>query len=172
MTTLTEIKTEVDRRAALIGAGGHYGLPTYGYSEDGARPHIEVDSRGYHFVVEERGQELSRVTTEDLDELLYQVFQAVTHMLASDYESRHRIEGQDSRRLLFHRQVELLSRLSARWAERQAEEHRRILADHPFDDNSLIRAELSRELREAGYDPQTAWQMACDRYPLPEPHNP
>jgi hypothetical protein len=143
MKTLTEIKTEVDRRAALIGAGGHYGLPTYGYSEDLARPHIEVDSRGYHFIVVERGQEVSRATTQDLDELLYQVFQTVTHTLASDYESRHRIKGQDSRGLLFQRQVEILSRLSARWAEREAEEHRRILAHHPFDDNCLIRAELS-----------------------------
>src|SRR5437870_4904903 len=94
MKTLTEIKTEVDRRAALIGAVGRYSLPTYGHTEDGARPHIEVDSRGYHLVVVERGQEQSRFTTRDLDELLYRIFQSVTHDLAFAYEwhtgSRHR----------------------------------------------------------------------------------
>jgi len=51
MESLAEIKSEVDRRAALIGATGHHSLPTYGDTEDGARPHIEVDSRGYHFVL-------------------------------------------------------------------------------------------------------------------------
>jgi len=50
MLTLDAIKSEVDRLAAKIGASG-YILPTYGRSEDLARPHIEVDSRGYHYVV-------------------------------------------------------------------------------------------------------------------------
>jgi Immunity protein 63 len=166
MKTLTEVKAEVDRRAAIMGAAGHWSLPTYGHSEDFARPHIEVDSRGYHLVVVERGQELSRFTTHDLDELLYRVFQGVTSIFASGYELMHRIETKDCRRLIFQRQVELLSQLSARWAEREAEEHRRILGEHPFDDNSGIRASLARELSEAGCDPQTAWQMACERYPL------
>jgi hypothetical protein len=171
MKTLTEIKTEVDSLAAIIGAEGQYSLPTYGYSEDGARPHVEVDSRGYHLVVEDRGREQSRLTTQDVDELLFHIFKSTAFTLAGDYESRHRIEGQDSRRLLFQRQVELLSRLSSRWAEREAEEQRRVLAEYPFDDDSLTRAELSRGLREAGYDPQTAWRMACERYPLPGPHH-
>jgi hypothetical protein len=166
MMTLVEIKAEVDRRAAMIGAEAHHSLPTYGHTEDFARPHIEVDSRGYHFVVVERGQELSRLTTCDLDDLLYEVFQTVTFSLACDYDLAHRIELQDCRRLIFRRQVELLSRLSAKWAERRSEKHRQILREHPFDDYSSIRARLTRELREAGHSPETAWQMACERYPL------
>ena len=61
---LARIRSEVSRRALTIGASG-YVLPTYGQSEDAARPHIEADSRGYHYVVVERGQELKRVTTQD-----------------------------------------------------------------------------------------------------------
>ena len=68
--TLAEIKTEVDRLAAMIGAAG-YVLPTYGQTEDFARPHIEVDSRGFHYVVIERGQELSHLILNTLDELLF-----------------------------------------------------------------------------------------------------
>jgi hypothetical protein len=133
MIALPQIKTEVDRLAAKIGAVG-YVLPTYGHTEDGARPHIEVDERGYHYVVVERGEELKRVTTAVLDELLYHVFQSVSFELACDYELHHRIPQQDFRRLLFQRQVELLSLLSAQWAERRAAEHRRILEAHPFAD--------------------------------------
>ena len=67
--SLNEIKSEIDRLAAQIGAPDDL-LPTYGYSEDGARPHIEIDSHGYHYVVVERGEEINRVTTNSLDELL------------------------------------------------------------------------------------------------------
>jgi hypothetical protein len=169
MKPLAEIKIEVDDRATLIRAAGNHSLPTYGRTEDGARPHIEVDWRGYHFVVVERGQERERFTTRDLDELLYRIFQSVTRELAFAYELAHRVETQDCRRLAFQRQVELLSQLSSSWAQREAQEHDRILRKHPFDDMAGIRARLTRELREAGHSPETAWQMACERYPLPVP---
>jgi len=139
MLTLSEIKTEVDRLAAQIGASGNI-LPTYGRSEDGARPHIEVDSRGYHYVVVERGQELARLTTNELDELLYNIFESMTFSLACKYELAHRIETQDCRRIIFQRQVELLSELSRRWGERESQRHKEILRRHPFDDNANIRA--------------------------------
>jgi len=158
MKTLPQIEAEVDRRAALIGASGHDSLPTYGPTQDFACPHIEVDSRGYHFVVVERGQEQSRFTTRDLDELLYKIFQCVTLSLACAYELANRIESQDFRRLLFQQQVELLSQLSPHWGEREADEHQRILREHPFDDQSAIRARLSA---------QVGWQRACEQYPLP-----
>jgi hypothetical protein len=132
--TLAELKSEVDRRAAIIGAQAAYELPTYGRSEDLARPHLEVDSRGYHFVVVERGQELERLTSRDLDEILFRVFQTVTFGLASAYELANRVEGQDTRRLLFQKQVELLSRLSEQWGQRQARRHEDILRAHPFSD--------------------------------------
>ena len=169
MKSLSEIKTEVDRRAALIGAAAQHALPTYGHSQDGARPHIEVDANGYHFVVVERGQEQERFTTRDLDELLFRIFRNVTHELAFAYELAHRVKTQDCRRLAFRRQVELLSQLSPSWAEREAQEHHHILKEHPFDDMASIRAGLTRQLRDTGHSPQTAWQMACERYPLPAP---
>jgi len=157
MLTLSEIKEEVDRLAAQIGASG-YVLPTYGHSDDGARPHIEADARGYHYVVVERGQELKRITTRDLNELLYHVFEAVTFSPACDYELAHRVEGQDCRRLMFRRQIELLSALSQEWSNRESQQHERILREHPFDDFASIRAKLAT---------QVGWKAACDKYPLP-----
>ena len=158
MKTLTEIKSEVDIRAAKIGAAGHRALPTYGRTEDSARPHIEIDSLGYHFVVVERGQEFSRITTHDLDNLLYLVFQTLTFTLAIDYELAHRIETQDCRRLAFQKQVEFLTELSESWGRRVAQDHEQILQKHPFDDFSAIRARLST---------QVGWTKACEKYPLP-----
>jgi hypothetical protein len=167
MKSLTDIQAEIERLAAIIGASGYHGLPTYGQTKDYSRPHVEVDARGYHFVVVEHGQEHERLTTGDLDDLLFHVFQSITFRLAMDYELAHQIETQDCRRLAFQKQIELLSQLSKRWADREAEEHQHILQGQPFDDYSSIRASLIRELRGAGQSPQTAWETACRRYPLP-----
>ena len=163
---LAEIKTQVDELADKIGASGSV-LPTYGRTEDGARPHIEADARGCHLVVVERGQELSRMTTGVLDDLLYAVFEGVTASLASDYELAHRRDNEDPRRIMFSRELELLSVLSPAWAERHTQAIEGILRQHPFDDDALGRARLSASYREQGHSDASAWGMACERYPLP-----
>jgi hypothetical protein len=130
---LAEIEHCVRRLAARIGAPDRE-LPTFGHSEDGARPHVEVTARGLHYVVVERGEELQRLTTRDVDELLWHVFKDVTFSLAGRFELAHRVPGQDTRRARFAKQVELLETLSPVWAKRLSAEHRVILASHPFDD--------------------------------------
>jgi hypothetical protein len=166
MQSLTDIQREVEKRAAIIGATGRI-LPTYGKTDDWARPHIEVDSRGFHYVVVERGQEVERFTTDNLDELLYRVFKNVAWALASVYELNHRIDGQDCRRQLLGKQIELLGQLSPAWAELQSEEHALILQEHPFDDFSLTRALYTKALRDKGQSADAAWRAACEKYPLP-----
>ncbi len=133
MLPLQQIQSQIESLAARINAPQNI-LPTYGRSEDFARPHIEADPRGFHYVIIERGEERHRATTSNLDDLLYLVFSDITHSLALNYELRHRIETQDSRRLWFAHQVQLLNTLSPSWAARQAKEQDRILKEHPFND--------------------------------------
>ncbi|GAB2959834.1 immunity 63 family protein [Hymenobacter coalescens] len=134
MHTLPELKYQVEALAARIRAPAWL-LPTYGFSEDGARPHLEADGHGLHYVVVERGQEQERRTTTDADELLYWVFQSVTFSMACDYEVRHRVPGQDFRRLLFQEQLRLLAALSPAWATRCAARLKRTLRSAPYDDS-------------------------------------
>jgi hypothetical protein len=131
--SLSDIQNEVERRARVIGASGD-SLPTYGRSEDFGRPHIEIDSRGYHYVNEERGNEVSRRTTQDLDELLYFALRAGAFAVASRYAVKHSVKGQDFRRPLFQRKVELLTQLSPAWGERCSKELEAILVENPFVD--------------------------------------
>jgi hypothetical protein len=130
---LTAIEEKITALAQIIAAPGS-SLPTYGFSDQFARPHIEVDARGYHYVVAERGSEIQRHTSTDLDEILYDVFQGVTFEMACDYELAHRVDGRDFRRILFDQQVALLDRLSPAWAERRSREHAQILQEYPFSD--------------------------------------
>ena len=143
-------------------------LPTYGRSMDFAHPHIEVDQRGLHFVVVERGQEQERRMTNDPSELAYWIFETVTFSMASDFELHHRKEGEDCRRILFSKQEELLAQLDSSWRNRLRGYHFRVLKNHPFDDQSSIRAQYCKQLRDDGADADKAWSLACEKYPLPD----
>jgi len=125
MESLRTIEAQVRDLAARIDAPANY-LPTFGYSEDAGRPFVEVDG-AYQYAVEERGQELSRQTTADLDELLYWIFDNVAGAISWDYELAHRREGEDSRIQAFTKRMELLSCLSPNWEQRWRDENWRLL---------------------------------------------
>jgi Immunity protein 63 len=125
---LDQARAEIRRLAHVIGAPEEV-LPTFGRTEDLARPHIEKAGEGLAWVVVERGQELERRVTRDLDELLYWTFDAITSSMASDWELAHRLEDQDSRILLFTHQLELLERLNPAWTNRFRAEHRPLLRE-------------------------------------------
>lgn len=130
--SLDQIQICIDRLAQKIEAPPQT-LPTYGYTEDFARPHIESD-RAYHFVVVERGQEVDRRTTQELDQLLYWVFSGVTFSIACDFERANRVAEADFRRMLFQKQLELLGRLDPHWRERCESEISGILSKYPLSD--------------------------------------
>ena len=166
--TLEDIKALVDTLAEKIDAP-KYLLPTYGYSKDGAQPHVEVDKNGQlYYVVVERGEELRRDFALDTDDLLYRIFADVTFSMAVDFEVKHRIEGEDFRRQMFAKQEELLELLNDNWKHREEKDHQWILKSHPFEDNASIRADYSKQLRDQGMSDMDAWTEACKRYPEPK----
>jgi hypothetical protein len=108
-------------------------LPTFGRSEDFARPHLEVDD-AYHWVVVERGQEFDRRTTRDPDELLYWTMASAVSATAGEWELAHRVPGRDTRCGWFERQLALMARLNPSWRDRRAAELDEVLHRHPYDD--------------------------------------
>ena len=84
-------------------------------------PYIDVRDGVIHWIVLERGKELRHRTTGDLREALYWIALDATRSLASGWERERRHlfpEGRDSRIGWLAKQVELLNRLDAQWAER------------------------------------------------------
>ena len=133
MKTLQEIEAEVTALGGLIDASKH-DLPTYGVSRDGGYPHVEVAGGLYHYVVVERGQERERRSSGTYDDLLFWIFESVTHNLAFAYELRHRVEDQDCRRIAFPMQIALMSRLSSEMGGRVEAKIADILSRAPYDD--------------------------------------
>ena len=124
----------IQRRVnALAARLGEPNFTIHSQSMEDGSPHIEV-SDTYYLVVRERGAELSRKPTTNLDELLFWIFEGLTAQMAWAFELRHRHEGEDSRRQAFAKQIDLLSTLSWEWAERLRAEQTAILERHPFND--------------------------------------
>ena len=133
LKTLDEIKFAVDELAAKIGAPARE-RPTYGWSRGDGLPRIEIGDSQYHFVVEEYGREQFRVSSDNVDEILYHVFGGITYDMAMDYEMQYRVPGKDHRRLRFQRQIELLSQISPDWPTRIQDHHRELVLEYPFRD--------------------------------------
>lgn len=133
MKTLRDIEADVAALARRIGASDQ-DLPTYGVSEDFARPHIEVEHGLYHHVVVERGVERDRRSSNRYEDLLYWIFSSVTHSLAFSYELHHRVEDHDCRRIAFPKQIELMRQLGPELGDRLEREIADILRRAPYDD--------------------------------------
>jgi hypothetical protein len=166
MPTLNEAESRARKLAQLVGATPE-DLPVFGGTGVEGRPRVEVRAGRLHYVLTERGTDTEKLSTSDLDELLYVVFQDVTFILASRHEVAHRMPNEDPRRQRFQKQEELMGRLEPNWQERLTAEHEGVLRKYPYDDAGGERAELSRQLRAQGHDPDAAWRLACERYPLP-----
>ena len=114
---LAFIEREFDQLACEIDAPPGL-LPTYGTSEDMARPHIEVAGPSLSWVVVERGKEIDRKTTRELDELPYWIFRSVTAEMASRFAARNPVEGKEFRYPMFTKELELMGRLNQDWRAR------------------------------------------------------
>ena len=80
--------------------------------------HVERNANEFHYVVTERGIEIQRRKASDAEEILFWLVSDLTFRMATEWEVEHRIEGQDFRRQLFRKQVELISSVSEEWARR------------------------------------------------------
>jgi Immunity protein 63 len=73
--------------------------------------------------------------TEDPEELLYWLVSDLAWDMASEHELAHRRAGEDSRRQLFDKHVELLALANATWSRRKRAEYDELLLSHPFSDS-------------------------------------
>jgi len=72
--------------------------------------------------------------TNNLNELLYWIFDLITFRFASDFELKNRDESLDFRRILFKKQEELLGLIDYNWKIKKETEHNEVLKFYPFND--------------------------------------
>lgn len=92
------------------------------------------DNQGYHFGVSDRGRQRANITTNSLKELAFVVLEEEIFWVAHDYEKQHRIEGQDSRRLLFQKIIQYWNVIGEEYADLARKDIKKILDKAPFID--------------------------------------
>jgi hypothetical protein len=147
--TLGDIRREIDARVDRLRALGQVRdswlpVPRAEVHVDGGYFYAVDDESGdgrggdgtaYLFGAWERGEEFDRRTTSSLDELLYWCLDSVVVVMASEWEVTHRRAGEDSRRQLFARRLELMAAVDGAWAARLRGQLDRVLERNPYDDS-------------------------------------
>lgn len=109
-------------------------MPAHRQRHDDGSLHLEFPAGRYAVVATERGQEVSRRETSDIDELLYWLFASAAWSRGWAYELAHRHPTQDSRRIAFATTLDAIGQISPVWRTRMCDEQALILAEHPFRD--------------------------------------
>ena len=109
---------------------------TLGTRAPGSYAYVAED--GIHYVgIGDRGAIEAHDVYADLAEFLYQWYSAIVRCIAYHYACQQRTPGQDIRRLLFARELELLKQLGENYYQRKKAEIDQILIDAPYNDASL-----------------------------------
>ncbi len=100
-------------------------------------PHLEISDDYYHYVVCERGSELSRESFLDVDDFIYKFFEMVTSMVAGEYEQENSIIGEDQRVIRFSKQIELMTQLNYEWGRKKEADIAETLKKAPYSVNNI-----------------------------------
>ena len=126
------------RYAELLGrigssVGDH---PVFFTRQDDGMAHLELAADGSATaVITERGLTVGLTRFEDEDALLYHLVRGAIWMMAVEFEKSHRVEGQDVRRVIFARDLELMGEVSPEWAARRKAEIEDMLRRYPYHDS-------------------------------------
>lgn len=131
--SIDELQTEYNALCQRIDpVDGAYSFLTE--AQHNGAPHIEIIDGAHHHVVTERGLELEREIYHDKDDLLYRLVLDASFWMAVEYEVKNRVEGQDARRIMFAKWVELMERAGSEWAERTRDHIAETLKENPYLD--------------------------------------
>lgn len=98
--------------------------------EDGV--YVFADIQGYHYVISERGCELTHKITDDVFEICFWVISPVSGSMAFEYACKNRKSLSDSRQVAFEKQLEYLSALGVNFRKRGEIEIDEILKAYPY----------------------------------------
>ncbi|MBD3213081.1 MAG: hypothetical protein GF311_10780 [Candidatus Lokiarchaeota archaeon] len=131
--SITTIRRKVKEYGKIINAPAR-SLRVFTTSDGFGTPYIEIGTNEYSYIISERGSELERRRTNDLDTLLYWILSDIVSNMAEEWELEHRKPNEDSRRQLFAKEIELMEQLEPKFAKWKKKEIREILKKYPYDD--------------------------------------
>ena len=137
---LSILKSKIYKLGSKLGLSNDSDLyPLFSNDEHVFSDGVSVysDESGYHYIETERGKPVKKIDCNSIEDILYYIFEDITFSLALNYELEHRRANEDSLRLLFDKQLKLLNRISADYANKYQCKIDEILKKHPYKDISV-----------------------------------
>lgn len=97
-----------------------------------------ADTDGYHFCTVERGIIRDDTVTKSLFDISFAVIESQVFWIAVEYERKHRINNQDSRRIIFSKELQYLDEIGDDYRQRAELEINETLRENPFQDELYI----------------------------------
>lgn len=114
--SVTDDHLSKDEFGNRIPFGSGYGPNFVNEPDEGSW--VERAGHGFDLRVVDRGVRRNLLWSATADDVLFAVFKSITQTLATNYEARHRIPGEDSRQQWFKIQEDMMRRLVHDWGER------------------------------------------------------
>jgi len=115
LLTLPEIENKIRELAAIIDAPEEF-IPTFGSSNQSGLSHIEIQDGRYALIVCEKGDELSRESYDNADELVFKVLQDISYSMACDLDFEG-TEDQSFRERFLDAQNSIMSKVFEYYSE-------------------------------------------------------
>lgn len=123
------VEMQISRLAGRINVPANL-LPALGRMDEARHHYVSVGEIYYHYIFYNRGEEVSRLTSDRLDELLYWVFRDVTFEMGSAAHPPG--SSPDFRAAIFESQTQLMARLKPSWTDRLRKEIEGVVSRTPF----------------------------------------
>ncbi|MGY5392283.1 Imm63 family immunity protein [Acinetobacter sp. NigerLNRRAM0016] len=131
MLTFLEIQSKVDQICEKIGLE----KKVWPAVQNDGTPYVLIHEEKYWYISAERGEVYFERKTNDFDELCYWIMDDCISSYSFDFELKNRTRGQDFRRIVFAKQIELFGLISDEWKVKKEKNIKKILERSPFEDN-------------------------------------
>ena len=96
--------------------------------------YVYVENGKYYYVFTEKGKIREKKELETEEDVLWNVLEVVLFDIAIDYAIKNQNKGEDFRRKLFAKEIELFSKFGENFKKRKIEEINKILEVNPYID--------------------------------------
>lgn len=112
-----ELRQILETNFAKISSDLHL-LPEINNSNSNCEPFIEIWQNAYYYICLERGKDVFRKQTTDLNELIFMVMENLTFKMALDWAKLQPKSNSDLRIPAFAKQVELMKTINLDYGDR------------------------------------------------------
>ena len=137
MLTLSEVKKIVYDKCHILGvdidSDPYFAFELTRIVEFGGA-YIDIEGSKYSYIVMERGKVIRRYDSENLDDILFYLFNSITQTLVTKYCASYRRENPkiDTRIIWYPKQLELLEKVNSSFVEMRHEKMREVLEESPL----------------------------------------